>query len=78
MFSDIINETDIDVTEMLNNTAPNAVSDFLASDVLIKPMNEYGNLDIKRVRYNLMRLDEVQATDRYAELSSYNTAPSIL
>lgn len=72
MFSDIINETDIDVTEMLNNTAPNAVSDFLASDVLVKPMNEYGKLDINTVRDNLMRLDEVQASDSYAELRSYD------
>lgn len=48
-----MNETDIDVIDMLNNTNPDAKEEFLVDKALPKPQNSYGNMDIKRVEQNI-------------------------
>ncbi|MDE7332029.1 MAG: flavohemoglobin expression-modulating QEGLA motif protein [Lachnospiraceae bacterium] len=48
-----MNETDISVIDMLDNTNPDAKDEFLTDKGLSKPKNEYGKLDIKRVEQNI-------------------------
>lgn len=49
----IMNETDIDVIDVLNNTNTDAKEEFLANKELPKPKNSYGHLDIKRIEKNI-------------------------
>lgn len=48
-----LNETDVDVIEMLNNTNSEAKEEFLAGQELSKPHNSYGHMDICRVKQNI-------------------------
>ena len=48
-----MNETDIDVIDMLDNTNPDAKEEFLTNKELSKPQNIYGQLDIKQVEQNI-------------------------
>ena len=72
MLSERLNSLEIDVIDMLNNTAPSAAEAFLSSPDMIKPPNKYDKLDIDRVRKNLAELDEIRDSAEYHGLSSYN------
>ena len=72
MLSERLNSLEIDVIDMLNNTAPGAAEAFLSSPDTIKPPNKYDKLDIDRVRKNLAELDEIRDSAEYQGLSSYN------
>lgn len=61
-----MNETDIDVIEVLNNTNPDAKEEFLANKELSKPQNIYGNLDIQQVERNI---DTIISLQKEPELS---------
>ena len=52
-YESIINRTDIDVLYMLDNTNPSAKAEFIENSDLVRPNNEYGNLDINLVSNNL-------------------------
>ena len=54
----LIDDTDIDVIDMLNNTNDNAKAEFLSTDSLIAPNNRYDNLDAERVDRNISLLNE--------------------
>ncbi len=56
----IMNETDIDVIEVLNNTNPDAKEEFLTNKELSKPHNIYGQLDIKQVEQNIDTIISLQ------------------
>lgn len=53
VFVEKMNETDISVIDMLDNTNPDAKDEFLTDKRLSKPKNEYGQLDINRVEENI-------------------------
>ncbi|MDE6203351.1 MAG: hypothetical protein K2G19_07730, partial [Lachnospiraceae bacterium] len=53
VFVEKMNETDISVIDMLDNTNPDAKDEFLTDKGLSKPKNEYGQLDINRVDQNI-------------------------
>lgn len=61
-----MNETDIDVIDMLNNTNLDAKEEFLTNKELSKPQNIYGNLDIKQVEQNI---DIIISLQKELELS---------
>ena len=63
-----INETDIDVIDMLNNTNPDATEEFLVDKALPKPQNSYGNMDIKRVEQNTDTIISLQKELELSEL----------
>ena len=63
-----MNETDIDVIDMLNNTNPDAKEEFLVDRALPKPQNSYGNMDIKRVKQNIDIIISLQKELELSEL----------
>lgn len=63
-----MNETDIDVIDMLNNTNPDAKEEFLVDKALPKPQNSYGNMDIKRVEQNIDTIISLQKELGLSEL----------
>ena len=63
-----MNETDIDVIDMLNNTNPDAKEEFLVDKALPKPQNSYGNMDIKRVEQNTDTIISLQKELELSEL----------
>ncbi len=72
MLAEKINTADIDVIEMLNSTAADAMPSFLASNKMKKPPNEYGKLDIDKVTENIRMLDQVCASAEFTSLDSYD------
>ena len=55
-----MNETDIDVIDVLNNTNPDAKEEFLSNKELSKPHNIYGKLGIKQVEQNIDTIISLQ------------------
>ncbi len=56
----IMNETDIDVIDVLNNTNPGAKDEFLANNELLKPRNSYGHMDIRQIEKNIDAIISLQ------------------
>ncbi|SEL53057.1 protein of unknown function [Ruminococcus sp. YRD2003] len=72
MVSELINNAEIDVIDMLENTSPHAKDAFLKSSDMTKPPFQYGKLDILKVNDNLSSLNEIRGLNEYQSLSSYN------
>lgn len=58
--SELLNESTIDVIHCLNNTNPQAKEEFLQNSTLLKPQNQYENLDIDQIKRNFKFLDEAE------------------
>ena len=67
---DKINETQINIIEMLNNTNADAKEEFLKNSELAMPVCIYDNLDVEKVRKNLEILDSVSLDDIALSLKS--------
>lgn len=67
---DKINETQINIIEMLNNTNADAKEEFLKKSELAMPVCIYDNLDVEKVRKNLEILDSVSLDDIALSLKS--------
>lgn len=59
--NELLKESTIDVIHCLNNTNPKAKEEFLQDSKLLKPQNQYENLDIDQVERNFRLLDEAEA-----------------
>lgn len=58
--NELLNDSNIDVIHCLNNTNPHAKEEFLQNAALLKPQNQYENLDIDQIKRNLRSLDEAE------------------
>lgn len=58
---ELLNQTDVDVLNCLNNTNSSAKEEFLADKSLLAPNNRYDNLDIEPIECHLSICEEIKS-----------------